>query len=138
MELKEVAMPIQTNVTNKNLRVFSKEAMEKAISDAKFKELGGIPVVFRKPLDVKNISKYVTVDPKYQVGLAVDIDLEVMTATVQLFDRYGDELAKMISENLLSIQPRAIGKLNDKNEFDDIKIISYDIVEQQKGDVNND
>lgn len=79
MDKLEVSIPIQTNGCNKNLRVFSKEAMEKAISDIKF-------------------------------------------------EQYGEELVKMMSNNDVSLQPRAIGKFNDKNEYEDIKIISYDVV----------
>ena len=128
MDKLEVSIPIQTNGCNKNLRVFSKEAMEKAISDIKFEQLGGIPVVLGKPLETKNISDYTTVDPKYQIGLAVDTDLKAMIARVQLFEQYGEELVKMMSNNDVSLQPRAIGKFNDKNENEDIKIISYDVV----------
>lgn len=128
MDKLEVTIPLQTNGCNKNLRVFSKEAMEKAISDIKFEQLGGIPVVLGKPLEAKSISDYTTVDPKYQIGLVVDTDLEAMIARVQLFEQYGEEFVKMMSNNDVSLQPRAIGKLNDKNEYEDIKIISYSVV----------
>jgi len=126
-KLMEVAINIKYNEPQHNMRVYSKEALEKAFDKAK-ERFGdkGVPVTV--PYVSPSMVEYMTVKPEYVAGNITDIDMENGMANVTLqLDK--NEYAKLINEAMangteFSLNPRVIVSK------DGPRIISYDIVQK--------
>lgn len=136
-KLVEVSLPLHThfNTPDKNKRIFSKTAFEKALDKANemYKDEGGIPVELSYPMEAMSDAMFV--NPARIVGRASNIDIQSMTGDIKLNPL--NENAKIAIASIengmnLSFGLRGIGtvKLENGNTICDIdRIISFQLID---------
>lgn len=136
-KLVEVTLPLHThfNTPDKNMRIFSKTAFEKALEKANemYKNEGGIPVEL--PYTMETTSDALFVNPTRIIGRASNINVESMTGNIKLNplnENAKIAIAEIENGMKLSFGIRGVGtvKLENGSTICDVdRIISFQLID---------